>query len=220
MSDRGNSAGGEPGANRAPGPETFSRRAALKRGNGSALASMAAHGAAENGRAGYAAESARGAMERAHGEMWRRFVDPYGIVLDYVELDGSYDRPTPDECRLAKPNALAWRTPVSNGAMFNGLYLDAMVHRARRTGDEADKAKALRLVEGLLLLASVGGPKGFVGRCVATDGKTTYPLGSNDQTGPWLYGLWRYLRGGLAEGELRRRLEKTQRVVAPASHHR
>jgi hypothetical protein len=86
--------------------------------------------------------------------------------------------------------------------MFNGMYLDGMVQRWKATRAEADKAKARRLVRGLLRLASLG-PAGFIARGVSTDGRTPYPMGSDDQTGPWLYGMWRYVHEGLAEPEER-----------------
>jgi hypothetical protein len=137
-------------------------------------------------------------VEKAHAEIWRRFIDPHGILLDYTDIDGAYPRSTPAECRDGKPNALAWWTPTENGSMFDGMYLDAACARWRLTGAAADREKARRLMKGLLLLASLG-PPGFIARGVATDGRTPYPMGSDDQTGPWLYGLWRYTQDGLAD---------------------
>jgi hypothetical protein len=139
------------------------------------------------------------AVEKAHAEIWRRFVDEHNVVLDYTDLDGKIIRPTPQDCREHKPSALSWGVPVEDGPMFNGLYLDAMVNRWKLTRNEADRAKARRLVDGLLFLSSLGHTPGFIARGVATDGKTTYPMGSNDQTTPWLYGIWRYVREGLAD---------------------
>jgi hypothetical protein len=132
-------------------------------------------------------------VEAAHRELARRFIDGHGILLDYAALDGSVPRPTPEECRAHKPNALAWWTPVENGSMFNGMYLDGVCARWKATGAEADRAEADRLVRGLEILATLSDIPGFVARGVATDGLTPYPMGSNDQTGPWLYGIWRYL---------------------------
>jgi len=149
---------------------------------------------------------ARSAVEKAHAEMWWRFVDEHNVVLDYTDLDGRIIRPTPQDCREHKPSALSWGVPVEDGPMFNGLYLDAMCNRWKLTRNEADRVKARRLVEGLLFLASLGNTPGFIARGVATDGKTTYPMGSNDQTTPWLYGIWRYVREGLAEPAERGRL--------------
>jgi len=152
-----------------------------------------------------AAEAAESAVETAHGEIWRRFIDQYNVLLDYAELDGSYPRPTPEENREGKPNALSWWTATENGSMFNGSYLDGAIARWKQTKSSEDRDRAFRLVKGLLLLGSVG-PKGFIARGVATDGQTPPPMGSNDQTGPWFYGLWRAVHEGLVEGEERKQV--------------
>ncbi len=146
------------------------------------------------------------AVEAAHRELWRRFVDEYNVVLDYTDLDGRIIRPTPEDCREMKPSALSWGVPNEDGPMFNGLYLDALCTRWRLTKSDDARAKAKRLVDGLVFLASRGSTPGFIARGVATDGKTTYPMGSNDQTSPWLYGMWRYLHDGLAAPDERARL--------------
>lgn len=146
-------------------------------------------------------ETPAAAIEQAHSEMWRRFVDEYGIIVDFTDLDGTVNLPTPEECREGKPNALGWFQPIENGAMFNGLYMDAAVNRWRQTKSGEDAAKARRLMEGLLLLNSISEVKGFVGRGVSTDGISHYPMGSNDQTGPWIIGLWRYYESGIATTE-------------------
>lgn len=54
------------------------------------------------------------AIEQARGEMWRRFVDDYGIIADFTDLDGTVNLPTPEECREGKPNALGWFQPIEN----------------------------------------------------------------------------------------------------------
>jgi hypothetical protein len=159
------------------------------------------------------------AVEQAHAEIWRRFIDKHGVMLDFTDLNGSVSLPTPEECREGKPNALGWWAPIENGAMFNGLYMDAAVNRWRHTKSPADAAKARRLAEGLLFLNSISDVKGFVGRGVSTDGKSHYPMGSNDQTMPWYYGLWRYLDSGLATKEERERIvaklsETTDAIVS------
>lgn len=155
-----------------------------------------------------AVQNAAEAVESAHREIWRRFVDPHGIMLDFADLDGSVTYPTPEECREGKPNALGWWSPIENGAMFNGLYLDAAIRRWEHTQSEEDAAKARRLVEGLLKLNSISDVKGFVGRGVSTDGKSHYPMGSNDQTLPWLVGLWRYWESELATPEEKTRIAR------------
>ncbi|MEZ0385422.1 MAG: hypothetical protein ACAI34_00040 [Verrucomicrobium sp.] len=162
------------------------------------------------------AKSAAENVEKAHAEIWRRFIDPYHLMLDSTTLDGKYERPTPEECREGKPNALAWWTPIENGAMFNGSYLEAACKRWMHSRDEADREKASKLSQGLLLLASVSDTPGFIGRGVATDGKTPYPMGSNDQTSPWFYGLWRYLDSGIPEGAERKMIIDKMAQVANA----
>ena len=155
-----------------------------------------------------AAPGASSAAEQAHAEIWRRFVDRYGIMLDFAAPDGSVSLPTPEECQQGKPNALGWWAPIENGAMFNGLYMDAAVNRWRHTKSADDASKARRLMEGLLHLNSISDVKGFVGRGVSTDGKSHFPMGSNDQTLPWFLGLWRYLDAGLATQDERERITK------------
>ena len=150
--------------------------------------------------------AARAQVDKVHAEIWRRFVDPHNLVLDYCDLDGSIIRPTPEDCREMKPSALSWGVPVEDGPMFNGLYLDSLCTQWKLTKDEAIRTKARRLIDGLLLVARIGKTPGFIARGIASDGRTTYPLGSNDQTTPWLYGIWRYLQDGLAQGDERQEL--------------
>lgn len=165
----------------------------------------ASAGAAFLPRTIFAADAAA-AVEQAHAEIWRRFIDRYGVMIDFTDLDGSVPLPTPEECREGKPNALGWWAPIENGAMFNGLYMDAAVNRWRHTKSADDASKARRLMEGLLLLGSISEVKGFIGRGVSTDGKSHYPMGSNDQASPWFLGLWRYLDSGLATEDERKRI--------------
>ena len=157
---------------------------------------------------------AQNAVNQAHSEIWRRFIDPYGIIIDFTALDGSVSLPTPEECREGKPNALGWWAPIENGAMFNGLYMEAAVNRWRDSKTPEDATKARRLMEGMLLLASISDVPGFVGRGVSTDGKSHYPMGSNDQTFPWFLGLWRYLESGLATPDEKTRIVDKLRITA------
>ena len=155
-------------------------------------------------------------MENAHREIWRRFVDEHGILIDFSDTNGAFARPTAEEFRQNKPNALGWWTPTENGSMFNGLYLDGICQRWLHRREKADRVKARKLVQGLLLLASVGDTPGFIGRGLATDGKTPPSMGSNDQTSPWFYGLWRYLDSGMAAPDERQRIVSKMVEVADA----
>lgn len=134
------------------------------------------------------------AVEAMHEALWSRFVDPFDIIVDYVG-----PLPTPEECRLSRPNGLSWGVPNENGAFFNGDMLDGALHRWELTGEEADRQQARRLVDGLMRLASVGETRGFIARGVGADGRSHFPIGSNDQTSPWLYGLWRYVNSDLPD---------------------
>ena len=149
------------------------------------------------------------AVEKAHAEIWKRFVDEHGIVRDYVG-----ELPTPEDCRLGKPNAIGWWSPIENGPMFTGMYLNAMVERARRSGAAADKEQARKLSQGLLKCASVSDVPGFVARGVGSDGKCHYPLSSDDQMHPWFLGMHAYLRSDIPSAEERKVLVAKVREVA------
>jgi hypothetical protein len=149
------------------------------------------------------------AVEKVHTELWRRFVDKHGVILDFVG-----DLPTPEDCALGKPNAIGWWSPIEDGPMFTGLYLPAACERARRSGAAADKAKARRLAQGLMKCASVSDVPGMIVRGLGTDGKCHYPLGSDDQTHPWFYGLHAYLTSGIPADEERKPIVKKMQEVA------
>jgi hypothetical protein len=151
------------------------------------------------------------AVEQAHSELWRRFVDPHGIIRDYVG-----ELPTPEDCALGRPNAIGWWSPIENGPMFTGLYLPAACERARRSGDAADKEQARRLAQGLLKCASVSDVPGFIARGFGSDGVCHYPLSSDDQTHPWFYGLHAYHKSGLATDEERGQIAAKVAEVAHA----
>lgn len=145
----------------------------------------------------------------AHQSVWTRFVGPDGVIRDY---EG--DLPTPEECALGKPNAIGWWSPIENGPMFTGLYLPAMCERARRSGKADDREQARRLAEGLLRCASVSDVPGMIVRGMGSDGKCHYPLGSDDQTHPWFYGLHAYVKSGLPDEAARARAVAKMREVA------
>lgn len=127
-------------------------------------------------------------IEQVNHLLWTKYIDQYGIVNDFVG-----ERPTPFDCRLSRPNAFGWWTPIEDGAFFTGMYLIAATKRAALTGADVDKDKARILAQGLLKCSSVSDVPGFISRGVSTDGKTYFPIGSNDQTIPWFYGLYTYL---------------------------
>lgn len=150
------------------------------------------------------------AVEQAHAALWSKFVDPHGVIRDFVG-----ETPTPEDCVLGRPNAIGWWSPIENGPMFTGLYLPAACERAHRSGDPVDKANVRRLAQGLLKCAAVSDVPGFIARGMGTDGKCHYPLGSDDQTHPWIYGLHAYAMSGLpTPGERQQVVDKMKEVAA------
>ncbi|MFA6960779.1 MAG: hypothetical protein WC205_08525 [Opitutaceae bacterium] len=132
----------------------------------------------------------------------RRFiVRPQGLLLDYANLDGSIDLPNAEDCELGRPNALSWWTPLENGPFLTGLYLDGVMRRHATYSTPADAALARELAAGLLRCADPGKSlPGFVARGVYGPdlaNPSFYGVGSDDQTAPWFFGLWRYLNSGL-----------------------
>lgn len=132
---------------------------------------------------------ANSAANQANHELWNKFIDKYGIVNDFVG-----EIPTAMDCRLSRPNAFGWWTPIEDGAFFTGLYLAATCEKVKQTRSDIDKDKARILAQGLLKLSMVSDVPGFISRGVSTDGHTHYSNGSNDQTVPWFYGLFQYLK--------------------------
>ena len=151
------------------------------------------------------------AIAQAHTQLWRNHVDPQGILLDFRG-----EIPTAEDCALGRPNAIGWRTPLANGAMFTGLYLPTACARARRSGAEADRLAARQLAAGLLMCASVSPVRGMVVRGIATDGTSHYAMGSDDQTHPWFLGLHAYLRSGIPAAEEQARIVAKMTEVADA----
>lgn len=151
------------------------------------------------------------AVELAHAVLWEKFIGPEGLIHDYVG-----ELPTPEDCESGRPNAIGWWSPIENGPMFTGSYLAAFCERVRREGRPEDREKIRRLVRGLLLCASVSEVKGFIGRGVGTDGKCHYPLGSQDQTHPWFYGLHAYAMSGIPSAQERREVVEKMREVGEA----
>jgi hypothetical protein len=149
------------------------------------------------------------AVESAHAILGTKFVGPEGLIHDYVG-----DLPTPEECAQGKPNAIGWWSPIENGPMFTGTYLAAICRRACRSGAAADREQANRLARGLLACASVSDVPGFIARGMGTDGKCHYPMGSQDQTHPWFYGLHAYATSGLPNPGQRKAVVDKMKQVA------
>ena len=151
----------------------------------------------------------RNAVESAHAALWAKLIGADGLIHDFVG-----EIPTTEDCRLGKPNAIGWWSPIENGPMFTGLYLPAACERACRSGDPVDKKQVHLLVQGLMACASVSDVPGFVARGMGADGTCHYPLGSDDQTHPWFYGLHAYVKSGLPDAVERARVVAKMKEVA------
>jgi len=151
------------------------------------------------------------AIEQANKELWEKFIDKYGIIHDFVG-----EIPTPEDCALGRPNAIGWFSPIENASFFTGLYLPAACERARRSQSRVDREKARLLSRGLLRCASVSDVPGFISRGVGRDGKCHYPMGSTDQTVPWFYGLYRYLKSDIPTVKEQRKVKKKIEEVVHA----
>lgn len=168
-----------------------------------------------------AAGAARADVAELQSDLDRRFVlRPQGLLLDYVNLDGAIDLPDAEDCRLGRPNALSWWTPLENGPFLTGLYLDAVLRRyaSRPTPDDAKLAR--ELVSGLLRCADLDDrAPGFIARGVYgpdLDAPAFYGIGSDDQTAPWFFGLWRYLASGIPDATESAAIVATMRETAEA----
>ena len=137
-------------------------------------------------------------LEEAHYQLWSKFVGNDGIVLDYVG-----ELPNAKDVEDGNPNYLSWWTPIENGAKFTGLYLAAMCKRAEISNSDEDKKKAEKLFSGLMKCASCSDVSGFIARGFASDGRSHYPCGSEDQTIPWLYGMYVYYKSSIASESAR-----------------
>jgi len=169
-------------------------------------------------RPAFAADPTDGA-ERAHAEIWRRFIDRrFDVLLHYAGLKGEVILPDASDCREARPNGMAWSSPIEDGPFFGGLYLDGLCNRWRARRDVESAEKARRVAGGLMRLADFSKTPGFVPRGIGADGESFYPASSEDQVFPWFYGLWRYLATGLASPEektgIEKKLVETGRAIA------
>lgn len=137
------------------------------------------------------------AIAQAHQQLVTRFLSPQGLLYDYIG-----ELPTPRDCAEGRPNALGWWSPIENGPMFTGPWLSALCRRPA-----PDRELCERLARGLLLAASVSDVPGMIVRGFGTDGRCHYPVGSIDQTVPWLEGLYTYYKSGLAPEPLRNQIK-------------
>lgn len=118
---------------------------------------------------------------------------PYGHILDYVGDGGEVFYPTPEQCERGIPNGFGWWTPIENGAFFTGLYAYTLIKSYDAEPSEELRQKIDILIHGLFTLYDVSHREGFIARGVAEDGKSHYPISSDDQVAPWMLALYAYV---------------------------
>ncbi|QHV94558.1 hypothetical protein [Spirosoma endbachense] len=139
-------------------------------------------------------------IEKAHQEIWRRFVNPqFTILYDYTNKQGTVHIPTAEEVKKRLPNGLSYTTVIEDGAFYNGIYLDGLCERWKKLRTKQTASEARNVANALIKLATVSQVPGFIARNILPDGKTYYPASSDDQTFPWFYGLWKYLNSGIPD---------------------
>ena len=136
-------------------------------------------------------------VDLINSEIWGRFVANSNTLVEYTDLDGKLNLPLPSEVVDGMPNALGWWSPLENASFFGGIFMDGAIKRWQHTKKSQDSVNVKRLAKGLMLLASVSSVEGFFARGISTDGKSHYPMSSDDQAGGWFYGIWRYLQTSL-----------------------
>lgn len=146
---------------------------------------------------------ARERTDQAVDLLRTKFMSKYGFIYDFIG-----EHPTPQDCLDGRPSAIGWWSPIENAAMFSGLYLPAICQKAASTQSQSDREHARDLARGLILCGSVSQTPGFVSRGVATDGKTFYPVGSDDQTASWFHGLYSYWRSDIPSEEEKKAIQK------------
>ncbi len=156
-------------------------------------------------------------VERANRELWARFIDKrYQVFYDYAGLDGEVHLPVAEELRDGQPNAYAWGISNENGAFFGGIYLAGLASRWPHRPGDGERQEARAIADGLLRLRDCSNVPGFVARGLAADGLSHPICGSDDQTWPWVYGLWRYLGTSLPDDAQRERVRAAVAAVLTA----
>lgn len=140
----------------------------------------------------------------------RRFTQSNGTIVDFAGGNGEVELPTPEECRLGKPNAIGWAVPISNSPFFTGDYLYALVQLYGKAPTDAIAAEARHLFGGLRVLQDVCERPGCIARGTGADGKCHYAMSSNDGVVPFLLGLEAYMDSPIStaaeKADCRRRL--------------
>jgi len=113
--------------------------------------------------------------DEIHRLLWQKFFDRRTHMLYTLPNGGSTE-----DCSL-----------------YGGVYLAALVDKLEVTGREEAKTECRLILKGLIRNATVSGIPGHLARGIRPNG-TWNGDPSVDQYIGWLYGVWRYVRAGLA----------------------
>lgn len=159
-------------------------------------------------------------IDRAWDTVWSRFYLPN--VQTFGDYLSSYEKgkeqahlPTAEEVRRQFPNPCGYSTGMEDGAILGGAMLSVLCDRFAVTGEDALRAQAAAVFEGLRRCATVHGVRGFVARNVCPeDGVSVYINSSRDQVTHFVHGLWQYYRSPLPTDATREQIRGVLADVA------
>ncbi|MBE6414536.1 MAG: hypothetical protein E7035_08300 [Verrucomicrobiaceae bacterium] len=137
--------------------------------------------------------------------VWNLFFSPktnlfYDFVSSY-EVGTQFNHlPTKQEALACFPNTSGTGTGMEDSMILAGLVLDAIIYKYDIHKDSSLKQYADKVLDGIVLCATIHNSQGFIARSVsALDGKTAYIGSSRDQFTQAIYGMWRYYNSPLCD---------------------
>ncbi len=131
------------------------------------------------------------------------FVSSYEVGKQFNHL------PTQQEALACFPNTSGTGTGMEDSMILAGLVLDAIIYKYEINKDSSLKPYADKVLDGIVLCASVHNSQGFIARSVsALDAKTAYIGSSRDQFTQAIYGMWRYFNSPLCDDIAKAKIKK------------
>ena len=145
---------------------------------------------------------------------WRLFFSPktnlfYDFISSY-ELGKQFNHlPNAQEAAVSFPNTSGTGTGMEDSMILAGLVLDAIIYKYDIQKDTSLKSYADKVLDGIVLCATVHGSQGFISRSVsALDGETYYLGSSRDQFTQAIYGMWRYFNSSLCDSSAKLKIKR------------
>ena len=125
-----------------------------------------------------------------------------------LENDGAIrDLPTPEEIAGHIPNPNGWHTGMEDSVLNGGYLFDALLLRAKRTGEQWALDFMREVLNGFYLCATISPDKGFLARSVSPfDGKSYYIDSSRDQYTHAVWSLTSFFDNDFATEDDRQRI--------------